>query len=222
MGGGQAERYARWAASIQRRATRGIHGTRDVQGGQGVDGNATEMGPADLDGWLREMLGRRLVVVGLALAAEDAGQDAATAALGEPPQALIAALERYTEIWVRWLAAGMAVDAAVAHATVREADVLLVWVPISTGEQMAAAHGEPRQEPVLARLLAQAEARELRDPCVLLLVGPGASRPLARRLGYDDGFGPEAPVAQIATAAARETLAREEFRRKGSSPPCYL
>lgn len=187
-----------------------------------MDENTTAMGPADLDRWLREKLGRRLVVVGLALAAEDAGQDVAMAALGEPPHELITALERYSEIWVRWLPAGMPVDAALAHAMTREADVLLIWVPAAQGEQAAAPHGETWPATALARLLEQADARELRDPCVLLLVGPGASRPLARGLGYDDGFGPEASVAALATTAAREALAREEFRQKGSSPPCYL
>lgn len=175
--------------------------------------DAPEMGPADLDGWLRETLGRRLVVVGLALATADAGPDATAATLAGPPQDLIAALQPYTEVWIRWLAAGMTVDAALAQAMVREADVLLVWVPAPADEQASA---------VLARLLKQADIMELRDPCVLLLVGPGASQPLARKLGYDDGFGPEAPVARIATTAAREALAREEFRQKGSSPPCYL
>lgn len=187
-----------------------------------MDDDTTAMDPPALDGWLRERLGRSLTVVGLSLGAHGFGESAAVATLGDPPRALITALEQYREIWVRWLAGGMTVDAALAHAMAREADVLLVWIPAHADYDAAATGAESWPATSLARLLDQAGADELRDPCVLLLVGPGASRALARRLGYADGLGPEASAARIATVAARETLAREEFRRTGSSPPCYL
>jgi hypothetical protein len=62
----------------------------------------------------------------------------------------------------------------------------------------------------------------VRDEAVVALVGPGASRTLARQLGCDEGFAAEEATGHIVGQLVREALAREELRRTGSSPPCYL
>jgi hypothetical protein len=74
----------------------------------------------------------------------------------------------------------------------------------------------------LAAFLDYAEAAGVRDDAVIALVGPGASRMLARRMGCDEGFSGGEATEVIVSRLVREALAREELRRTGSSPPCYL
>jgi hypothetical protein len=200
--------------------------------------------PEALDALLRAELGRPLVVVGLTLAAGAATGAGLDTPLGEPPAGPIAGLARYGELWVRWLAAGTRLADALGRAAVLDADALLIWVPASESAE-SGADTDPEAEadveasasrdsepgagrtaplavPLLRAVMGAADADGLHDRAVMLLVGPGASRGLARALGYDDGFGADAPVALVATAAADGALASARLRGGGSSPPCYL
>jgi hypothetical protein len=47
-------------------------------------------------------------------------------------------------------------------------------------------------------------------------------RAQARALGLEDGFALDVPLATLLAALARETVAHDELRQRGSSPPCYL
>ena len=194
-----------------------------------MDEETLEQAPAVLDGWLRERLGRPLVVIGLTLPTNSQLADRRLPLLGDPPRRFIEGLGPFHEAWVRWLAAGMTLDTALAYSAGQEADALLIWVPQApTGAPAQSEAGRVEGADthwlahVLADLIELTDAQNLRDRCVLMLVGPGASREAAHRLGFDDGFGVDAPPSRIATALAREAVARDQFRRMGSSPPCYL
>ncbi|HEY7983483.1 MAG TPA: hypothetical protein VID73_04905 [Ktedonobacterales bacterium] len=185
------------------------------------------LAPEALDAWLRAELGRRLAITGVTLVAPRATPPEPPAAppdsrgvlalAGAAPTALPAALAEYAEIWLRWLPAGARLDEAAIRAAAGDADALLVWLA-PTGTETPT--GWP--ERTLAALHDALANLSLRDGCVLALGGAGASRALARRLGYDDGFAPEAPAGAIATTLAREALALAAVRGGGSSPPCYL
>jgi hypothetical protein len=166
----------------------------------------------DLDSWLREHLARRLVVVGLTLpVAPSLSKDAVT--LGPPPSDFLREMETYEELWVRWQSPGTLVDQALTCAALHEGDVVLLWLP------------EPQREARPASLVAflgYAEASGARDEAVMVLAGPGASRELAHRLGFAEGFAPTTTPGHIAAELAREVLALEALRLGGSSPPCYL
>lgn len=186
--------------------------------GQAPDESVLE--PAALDAWLRAQLGRRLAVTGITLmlpAGTSPAPPGAVAAAGAPPAALRDALGQYGEIWLRWLPSGTRLDEAAIRAAAGDADVLLVWLD-PTGAPGAPVGWPERPLTALHDALANLS---LRDDCVLAIGGVGASRSLARRLGYDDGFAVEAP-AVIATTLAREALALAAVRGGGSSPPCYL
>jgi hypothetical protein len=165
-----------------------------------------------LDSWLRAHLGRRLVVIGLSLPVALAQQaDALT--LGAPPREYLRELETYEEVWVRWLAPGSTVDQALTHAAMHEGDVVVLW--------LADMPEDERPAPLVA-FLEHVEAAGAREEAVIALVGPGASRALARRLGFDEGFAPGEAPGHVLSRLAGEALAREELRRGGGSPPRYL
>ena len=168
--------------------------------------------PDDLDSWLREHLGRRMVVVGLTLPTTPS-QAHDVVRLGQPPSEFLRALEPYDEVWVRWLTAGTVVDQSLTHAALHEGDAVLLWLTEPPSE------ARPR---ALVAFLDHAEAAGVRDEAVTALVGPGASRELAHRLGFEEGFAPADSPGHIASELAREVLALEATRRGGSSPPCYL
>ena len=177
-----------------------------------MEEQSLELTPGRLDSTLRVRLGRRLVIIGLTPPAAPPVAGAAPV-LGAPPAEFVRALEPYDEVWVRWLAGGTALDQALTHAALHEADVVLLWLAAVPTEERPAA---------LVAFLEHAEAAGARDQAVIALVGPGASRALAHRLGFDEGFGAEDTPGHVVSALAGEALAREQLRRTGSSPPCYL
>ncbi|MGH2487759.1 MAG: hypothetical protein ACRDHE_17295 [Ktedonobacterales bacterium] len=60
------------------------------------------------------------------------------------------------------------------------------------------------------------------DLCFVALVGAGMTRALARSLAFEDGFALEGDEARLIHALTAQAAQREEARRRGSSPPCYL
>lgn len=72
------------------------------------------------------------------------------------------------------------------------------------------------------QVLRLADDAGLAERTFLALIGTGVARASARRMGFEDGFDLGQDPAVIARAIAREAVAGEEIRRRGSSPPCYL
>lgn len=102
-----------------------------------------------------------------------------------------------------------------------DSDALLVWTDAESLAASAGGGGDTQRN-WPQRVLGVAEDINLLDACFTAPIGPGVTRQAARKLGYEDGFAAETPPATLVLALLREALAREEIRRSGSSPPCYL
>ena len=187
--------------------------------------------PAQMDAHLRAQLGRRLVV---ALVLADAESSAAVQSAIQRFRAQVAA---YKEVWEPpCQSADATVEAALRNALTFDADAILVWVDWSQAgapfvQPQSLQPLPPKQRAALriaphtasARgALALAEQSGALDRCFVVLIGQGVTRPNGRALGYEDGYSADEPVGPLIAALAREALARESYRRQGSSPPCYL
>ncbi len=193
--------------------------------------DSTAARPA-LDARLRAELGRRLTVVALYAPAQGDEQD-------ELFTAFQAEIAKYQEVWLRVVEVGApgadarspteaAAEAAVRAALQADADAVLVWrmagadgaAPGATSVAQAMAARWRRDFPAVAERLA------LFEQATLALIGADVTRADARRQGYEDGFALTEPLAAPTHAAllrlAAEALARVEYQRRGSSPPCYL
>ena len=155
---------------------------------------------AAIDGLLRWQLGRRMTVCLLAL----------SDAHGEE---LAALAERLTSIGeIQALHPGGTAEAGILEAARRDAEIVLVWLAAEDAGELAAAHA----------LLERADALNLADRSVVTLIGPDITRDLAHQLRFEEGYPSDTPTAQLLWNLAREAIARDELRRRGSSPPCYL
>ncbi len=153
-----------------------------------------------INGLLRWQLGRRMTVCLLALTGTHIDE---LAALAER-------LEGIEEI--KALRPGGAAEAGLLEATRHDAEIVLVWLAAEDEDELAAARA----------LLEHADALNLADRSVLALIGPAVTRDLAHRLRFEEGYPSATPTAQLLWSLAREAIARDELRRRGSSPPCYL
>lgn len=166
------------------------------------------LAPAALDTWLREQLGRQMVVAVVAAGAQ------AESALARIEQGTA----RYGEVRLLGRTATFDRDdarlaALIAELAPLDPDAVLV---VSTAAADAA-----RQWAV--RALAACERAGLRDRAFVALLAPGEGvRAQARALGFEDGFALDLSLATLLAALAREAVALDELRRRGSSPPCYL
>jgi hypothetical protein len=166
------------------------------------------LAPAALDTWLRERLGRQMVV--------------AVVAAGAQSEFAVARIEQGIAYYgeVRLLRRTVTLDgddaqlaALVAKLTPLDPDAVLV---ISTTAVDAA-----RQWAV--RALATCERAGLRDRAFVALLAPDEGiRAQARVFGFEDGFALDLQLATLLAVVAREAVAHDELRRRGSSPPCYL
>ena len=153
-----------------------------------------------IDGLLRWQLGRRMTVCLLALAETH-------------PDEIAALAERLASIEeVRVLLTAALTEEGLRQAAQSDAEVVLVWLAANDERELAAA----------SALLERAEALGLRDRSFLALIGPHVTRDLAHRLLFEEGYPAATPTAQLLWSFAREAIARDELRRRGSSPPCYL
>lgn len=164
--------------------------------------------PADLDAWLRRELGRQLALT--LLRPPGAEADARLANLGTAladcaEMRVIALTERTDQEGTDASAVVRALLRAAAQADVA---VVLVWYA-GRGD------GWPREA------MRAAESAGLLDRAFVALVGPGVTRGGARGLGYEDGFS-DTPASALLWSLAREVVRREEYLRRGSSPPCFL
>ena len=172
------------------------------------------LAPAALDTWLRERLGRQMVVAVVAVVA--------VMVAGAQSEFAVARIEESTAPFgeVRLLRRTVTLDsddaqlaALVAELAPLDPDAVLV---ASASDADAA-----RQWAV--RALAACEQAGLRDRAFVALLAPGEGiRAQARALGFEDGFAQDLPLAALLAVLAREAVAHDELRRRGSSPPCYL
>lgn len=177
-----------------------------------------------IDEWLRSRLDHRLTVVLLATSPHHAAdaEDVLAAAIAPLSEARLR-IERLTTAGAAPAGAvesqPAAPDAVPADAAIERAllkldalypDVLLV-------EQTGADDGVwPRAA------LRVADRLGLCERAFVALLGVHVTREQARRLGYEDGYPLDTPAAALMSMLAREAVARDELRRHGSSPPCYL
>ncbi len=181
-----------------------------------------------LDGWLRANLGRRLT---LALArplptAHEAWQALQTEidhcqevrllaldALHGGADGVSAVSQRQSSSW----------EQVMRQALQQDVDALLIWYEAGAADAPTANNSADQ----LRKITQAADALNAFDHITLALIGPGMTRTTARALGFEDGFPLDDATAQADTLAALVTLARvtldaEAYRRRGSSPPCYL
>ena len=153
-----------------------------------------------IDGLLRWQLGRRMTVCLLALADTHTDEIAALT-------------ERLTSIAeIRVLPPAPTTEEGLRQAAQTDAEIVLVWLPSNAEREVTAA----------TALLERAEALGLRDRSLVALIGPDVTRDLAHRLLFEEGYPTSTPTAQLLWSLAREAIARDELRRRGSSPPCNL
>lgn len=170
--------------------------------------------PAALDEWLRARLDHRLTVVLLAppRTGADGGADGGVTAAAEA--ALAAAIAPLAEARLRVERCPDPADLAIIERTLLHAeglypDVLLV-------EQAAADDAFPRA------VLRVADRLGILDRAFVALIGAEVTRQSARGRGFEDGYPVDMPAGGLLATLAREAVARDELRRHGSSPPCYL
>lgn len=191
-----------------------VNATNDTPG---ITGNPADLATVEgVDRWLRRELGRQVV---LALVAPP-GNDGERRLL-----ALRSALAAYREMRVIEADASEARDTTDLLKTLRAAaradvDALLVWVP-GTATSHTPTTGQPASAVWLRAVLGEIEDIGLRDRAFVALVGPDVTRSRARAAGYEDGWSDE-PASALMARLAREVVRREEYLRRGSSPPCYL
>jgi hypothetical protein len=158
----------------------------------------------ELDAWLRGQLSRQAVALVLVPVVERAMAEAWSTRFGG-----------YRELRMVVRGVGEAPHAlaeALAEAASLDPDVVLIWL----------ADGAVAGVEWARAALAGIEDVGARDRWLCLLVGPEATRALARQLGYEDGLPLEIPVGEVAALLARAAATNDGFRRGGSSPPCYL
>lgn len=153
-----------------------------------------------IDGLLRWQLGRRMAVCLLALADTHADD---IASLAER----VASIEE-----VAVAPPATSPGEGLTQAAQRDAEIVLVWLAADDEREVAAA----------SVLLERVDALGLTDRSFVALIGPNVTRDLAHRLRFEEGYPTATPTAQLLWSLAREAIGRDELRRRGSSPPCYL
>lgn len=161
------------------------------------------MDTAQFTAWLDATLGRPLTVVAL-LRADSVG--------AEPLAGWQAQLAAYPTVRLLVEVAGD-IPLALARIAQHDPDALLVCADLADASDANA---------WLAATLDAAEGLNLFERMLLALFGAGVTRASARAHGFEEGFAPEQSVASALVILVREAFARETYRRKGSSPPCYL
>lgn len=165
--------------------------------------------PPALDHWLREHLGRQLIIAALVASSPD------SAALDD----FRAPLSAYAEVRLVESAADPAatdrqLEQLLAPLAQLDPDIVLVWATSLDHISMPASWSNAA--------LAACEHLGLLDRCYVALIAPQMTRSDARALGFEEGFPTTQPVTDLLAVLAREAVARDDYRRRGSSPPCFL
>lgn len=171
--------------------------------------------PAQFTAWLDAALGRPLALVALRrVGAQDDPLAAWQASLAASYPSVRLIVEEIEEA-----SSTEALTAALARIAQRDPYVLLVCADAqSAGE----ADADDAAENWCARILDAAEGLNLFERMLLARYGSGVTRASARARGFEDGFSPDQPLPDALAILAREAIARETYRKYGSSPPCYL
>lgn len=152
------------------------------------------------DEWIREHVGRQ-ILIGCA---------------SDLPDQVSALLTRYQEIRLAPLpptsARNPELETVLNALMPMDPHALLFWLDSSSADITEAA----------ARLYRACERSGALDACFVALVGPGLSRAVARSLTFEDGFAWPSDAGSLIETLLAQAEAREEARRRGSSPPCYL
>lgn len=156
------------------------------------------LGFDELNRYIRERIGRRLVVVG-ACTGTDAHTIGLDAIMNIKGYAGHHGLEGYPEFDAHNLGSQVANEALVARAMDLEADAILVSQVVTEKDIHI---------PNLTRLVDMLEAEGFRDDVVLICGGPRISHELAVELGYDAGFGPGTLPPEVASFIAQEVVRR--------------
>ena len=158
---------------------------------------APEWGPKEVNYIVRELLGRKVVVVG-ACTGSDAHTVGIDAILNMKGYAGDKGREAYP--WFSAYNLGAQVDNAALLARAKElsADAVLVSQIITQRD----VHKENSRQ--LTELARRQGVRDL----MFLLGGPRIDHKLARELGYDAGFGPGTRPSQVASFIVQELLAK--------------
>jgi len=165
--------------------------------------------PAQFAAWLDETLERPLTIVALRRAGDDGD--------AEPLASWRAGLAAYPGVRLLVEEIGGAPDTAtLARIAQLDPDALLVC------EDARDSSGAPTPGDWRVAVLDVAEGLNLFERMLLAWYGAGVTRAAARAAGYEDGFAPDQPLPDALAILAREAIARETYRRRGSSPPCYL
>ncbi len=106
--------------------------------------------------------------------------------------------------------------ATLAHLAQIDADVLLVC------DDALDVDGLPTPGNWRAAMLNIAEGFNLFERMLVAWFGVSVTRTAARQAGYEDGFAPDQPLSEVLAMVARQAVTRDMYRRRGSSPPCYL
>ncbi len=160
---------------------------------------STKMDMAQTDQYIREHIGRRLVVLG-ASTGTDAHTVGIDAIMNMKGFAGHYGLERYDMIDAINLGSQVLNEDFIAKALELKADVLLVSQTVTQKD----VHIKNMVE--LVELL---EAEGLRNEVILVCGGPRITHELAKELGYDAGFGMNSYADDVASYVAEEFVRRQ-------------
>ncbi|MDW7650545.1 MAG: OAM dimerization domain-containing protein [Bacillota bacterium] len=154
--------------------------------------------PAEVNAFIRERLGRKLVAVGACIEsdAHTVGIDAIMNMKGYDGHK---GLESYAEIDAINLGAQVSCEELLATVLEKGADVLLISQVVTQRD----IHIKN-----LTRLVDMLEAEEIREKIILIVGGPRINQELAKELGYDAGFGPGTVAASVASYLVHELAKR--------------
>lgn len=154
----------------------------------------------ETDAFIRENLGRQLVVVG-ASTGTDAHTVGIDAIMNMKGFAGHYGLERYEMIEALNMGSQVLNEELIAKALELKADALLVSQTVTQKD----VHIKNMTE-----LVEMLEAEGLRDKVVLVCGGPRVTHELAKELGYDAGFGANTYADDVASFIAQELLRRKQ------------
>ena len=153
---------------------------------------------AGVNAFIRERMGRKLVVVGAAIES-DAHTVGIDAILNMKGFAGHYGLERYQEIVAVNLGAQVPAEVLATRALELRADALLVSQIVTQKD----VHVQN-----LTKLIELLEAERIRERFLLVVGGPRISNAFAKELGYDAGFGPRTSPLDVAAYLAQEIVRR--------------
>ncbi|MCF8061844.1 MAG: cobalamin-dependent protein [Deltaproteobacteria bacterium] len=160
------------------------------------------MEPEEINRFIRETFGRKLVVIGACI-----GSDAHTvgidAIMNMKGYDMHKGLESYPEIRALNLGAQVPCETLAARAAEEKADAVLVSQVVTQKN----AHLKN-----LTRLIELLETEGLSEEMVLIVGGPQVTPELAKELGYDAGFGRGTFPGDVASYLVQELADRESRR----------